>query len=109
MVRSRSHVLGDACADRGGIAPGDQRVDEEIAAAVDEVRVGEAELAPLRGVGVDRQVRRERLARGLAGLLAPSACDAASCSIFGPCAARCTGARCRAGGAFASRSRIASR
>ena len=46
MVGARLAVGADACGDRVRVAPRDQRVDQAVAAAVGEVGVAEAVLAP---------------------------------------------------------------
>src|SRR5918911_5539124 len=65
MVGPGIPMLLDALADRRLVAPGDIGVDEAVRAAIRQL-VAKAEPAPVVGVIVELQVRRQRLARGRA-------------------------------------------
>ena len=98
VVGARGVVLGDALGDLPRLTPGDERVDQALAAAVGNVVVGEAE--PQQVVDVVRRVQvavgggaRDRRGRGRRRSRArPSARAPRSC-LARPPRARCACAR----------------
>ena len=67
VVGSGVAVGLDALADRGIVAPGDEGVDETVAAAVGEIVVGEPDALPVVRVVGEAEVRRQVQTRNGAG------------------------------------------